>query len=409
MFHGAIDKRGETPLRIIKFMSEQELQEQNSILDKVLESKRVESLAMEPEDVIQALISQKLESREQDVLRQRHGLVDDKATLEEIGKKLGVTRERVRQIAKQALKKLMAVKKEFNDLQHIDSRLKEIFETSGGLREEKSLLRDFFDGQENTKQNPYLIFFLNHLSDFVKPAAFKKPSWQLIGAPVDLHKPLEAQVVDYLNQSKKPKTVKDIYKSLQDQPEFSNWQKKLSSVWSSQISSDDEWQQVIQSFLELSDDVSVNPFEEWGTKGSPLVNPKRMGDKIYLVLDKHEQPLHFNDITEHINKYKFDKRQAYGPTVHNELILDDRFVLVGRGIYALQEWGYREGTVADVLQRILKKAELPLTREELIEAVLKERVVKEGTIMLVLTDKDKFSKLDNGKYILVTRHNDQIP
>jgi len=383
-------------------MSEEEKLEQNSILDKVLESKRVSISAMEPEEVIQALISQKLESREQDVLRQRHGLVDDKVTLEEIGKKLGVTRERVRQIAKQALKKLVAAKKDFSDLQHIDSRLKDIFEATAGVREEQSLLQDFFEGQHNAKQSPYLIFFLNYLSDFVKPAPFKKSSWQLIGAPVDLHQPLESLIVDFLNQAKQPKTVEDIYKTLQDQPEFNNWQSQLSSVWSNQVASDEEWQQIVQAFLELSDEVSSNPFEEWGIKGSPLVNPKRMGDKIYLVLNKHKQPLHFNDITEHINKYKFDKRQAYGPTVHNELILDERFVLVGRGIYALREWGYREGTVTDVLKRILEQSNSPLTREELIAAVLKERIVKEGTIMLVLTDKDKFSRLEDGRYQLQT-------
>lgn len=46
-----------------------------------------------------------LAPREEDVLRRRHGLrpYDDKATLDDIGKMYGVTRERVRQIESKAM------------------------------------------------------------------------------------------------------------------------------------------------------------------------------------------------------------------------------------------------------------------------------------------------------------------
>ena len=125
-----------------------------------------------------------------------------------------------------------------------------------------------------------------------------------------------------------------------------------------------------------------------------------MKDKIYLVLKKEGKPLHFNDITELINKVKFDRRKAYAPTVHNELILNDDFVLVGRGIYALEEWGYKPGVVSDVLIKILKKSDDPLSRDELVKKVLEQRVVRKNTIHLALTDKAKFKRLPDKRFTL---------
>jgi hypothetical protein len=126
-----------------------------------------------------------------------------------------------------------------------------------------------------------------------------------------------------------------------------------------------------------------------------------MNDKIYLVLKKNGKPMHFTEITKMINETKFDSRKAYPPTVHNELILNDQYVLVGRGIYALKEWGYKPGVVASVLIEILRAAGHPLGRDELVRLVLDQRMVKKNTVHLALTDKTKFKKLPDGTYTLV--------
>ena len=125
-----------------------------------------------------------------------------------------------------------------------------------------------------------------------------------------------------------------------------------------------------------------------------------MSEKAYLVLRKPGEPLHFNDITNLINETAFDKKIAYPATIHNELILDERYVLVGRGIYALKEWGYEPGTVLDVIVGILKKAGKPMTKDEIVEAVLKQRIVRKSTIFLALTNRDKIKKLPDGAYTL---------
>lgn len=47
-----------------------------------------------------------LEPRERTVIRMRFGLDEEEKTLEEVGKKIGLTRERIRQIESKALEKL---------------------------------------------------------------------------------------------------------------------------------------------------------------------------------------------------------------------------------------------------------------------------------------------------------------
>jgi len=85
-------------------------------------------------------------------------------------------------------------------------------------------------------------------------------------------------------------------------------------------------------------------------------------------------------------------------TVHNELIKDSRFVLVGRGIYALEEWGYYPGQVKDVILRVLREERKPITKEEILEKVLEQRLVKENTILLNLSNKKYFERDVQGKY-----------
>lgn len=103
-----------------------------------------------------------------------------------------------------------------------------------------------------------------------------------------------------------------------------------------------------------------------------------------------------------INQVSFDGgRSAHSQTVHNELIKDPRFVLVGRGTYALSDWGYEPGTVCDVLVSALKNTENGLTKEEIIKIVKAKRLVKDNTIILNLQNKKVFKKIDNERFILL--------
>jgi len=159
-------------------------------------------------------------------------------------------------------------------------------------------------------------------------------------------------------------------------------------------------EKVVKNYLDLSKEIEKNPFEEYGLSEWSEITPKDVGDKAYIVMKHHAKPEHYTVITDLINKHGFDKRIAHKETVHNELIKDQRFVLVGRGIYALTEWGYQKGVVSDVISEILQKAKQPLSRDEIIDEVLKRRFVKRNTILVALSNKKLFAKVAKNKYAL---------
>jgi hypothetical protein len=158
-------------------------------------------------------------------------------------------------------------------------------------------------------------------------------------------------------------------------------------------------EKALLSYLDASKDVSVNKFGYYGLSHWPEISPKGVKDKSYLVLRKHGQPMHFSDITDLINSHNIDAKRAQVETVHNELIKDSRFVLIGRGIYALSEWGYQAGTVANIISGILKQHG-PLNKKDIVNKVLEKRMIKENTILINLQNRKFFDRADGGKYTL---------
>jgi hypothetical protein len=138
----------------------------------------------------------------------------------------------------------------------------------------------------------------------------------------------------------------------------------------------------------------------WGLIKWPVVNPKNIRDKIYVILKEHGKHMHFNEIADAIKQSNFKRKDVTKQAIHNELIKDKRFVLVGRGIYALKEWGYEKGTVADIITEILRKEGKALHRDEIVQRVLKSRYVKETTILLNLQGKPKFKRVAKATYTL---------
>ncbi|MCD8561468.1 hypothetical protein LRY29_00065, partial [Candidatus Saccharibacteria bacterium] len=140
--------------------------------------------------------------------------------------------------------------------------------------------------------------------------------------------------------------------------------------------------------------------DTWGLAKWPTVNPKNIRDKIYVILAENKKPLHFSDIAKAIKDSSFKRKDVTTQAIHNELIKDKRFVLIGRGIYALDSWGYSKGTVSDIIADVLKKAGEPLHRDEIVKRVLKSRQVKETTILLNLQSKPQFKRVAKATYIL---------
>ena len=157
---------------------------------------------------------------------------------------------------------------------------------------------------------------------------------------------------------------------------------------------------IISNFLHAASSLEKNSYGDFGLQHWNEIKPKDVGDKAYLVMKHHGKPEHYSVITELINKNRLDKRVAYKETVHNKLIKDNRFVLVGRGIYALAEWGYKPGVVADMIREILAERARPMSRDEIVEEVLKRRLVKKNTILVGLSNKKLFKKVGKNLYTL---------
>ncbi len=155
---------------------------------------------------------------------------------------------------------------------------------------------------------------------------------------------------------------------------------------------DDE---VVKRWLRISKKVGKNPLNEWGRAESKNVKTRGVKDYTYLVMRKHGEPMHFREVAEAITK-TFN-RKTLAATTHNELIKDARFVLVGRGRYALKEWGYKPGIVREVIASILKEHG-PMNKDEVVDAVLKERFLKRNTILVNLHNTKHFKKLKDGRY-----------
>ena len=148
----------------------------------------------------------------------------------------------------------------------------------------------------------------------------------------------------------------------------------------------------------LSIDERLREIDEgWGLTEWRFVRPRSIRDKVEIILRKAGNPLHFMEIANRIREARFDHKNVTVQAVHNELIRYPQFVLVGRGLYALREWGYEPGTVADVIEAILKEKG-PLSKKEIISEVAKQRTVKVGTISLNLQKMPYFVRVGRAVY-----------
>ncbi len=314
--------------------------------------------------------------RDRQIVAQRYGLgLPKRHTLEKIGSQFGITRERVRQIEKAATAKLKQTPSA--ELLRIDAALKQHLSRQGEL----ALLDEVAKavGAHTPAQQAY-VSFLAALAPSVETIDENDHFYAALATlpEYDKHRISEitSQLVHQLKQRGKPTPIDALHKAIPIEVS----------------------RQTAEQVARVSKRLS-NHDGQWGLSHWPEVNPRSIRDKTYLVLNKHGQPLHFTDIATHISKLGNQKRSVTTQAVHNELIKDPRFVLVGRGIYALSEWGYTPGTVADIIAEVLK-ADAPLHKDEIVKRVLQKRQVKTTTIVLNLQEKDQFVRVSKATYTL---------
>lgn len=335
--------------------------------------------SFKPKEVTRRLLSV-LTKRGQDVLSSRYGLGTKGArfTLDAIGKKYNITRERVRQIENHSLASIRK-SKTYKDAEPIFTELKKIILDLGGIVSEKDLLKHF-SNDLNTQNHFHFLLVIGEEFKREKEDEEFRHHWH----------------VDPELAEKIKTALRKLYSKLADDElvfegdlidSFLEEVKDLNDRYKNE--------EVIKRWLSISHKIGKNPLGEWGRTSSSNVNAKGVRDYAFLVIRKHGSPIHFKEVAKAISQY-FNKK-AHVATTHNELIKDPRFVLVGRGLYALSEWGYMSGVVKDVIRKILEK-EGPLSKDKIVEKVLKERYVKENTILVNLQNSKFFKKDSSNRY-----------
>ncbi len=317
--------------------------------------------------------------RDRQILARRFGFgLTKRETLEHIGNAFNITRERVRQIEKAAVTRLRQSGSE--ELGRANAILGETVRELGNL----TLLSEVAQVLGASEQDESYIVFLTLLAPDVELIEETEELRQGAGImPIFTAKQIQAlsrEAVAVIKKLGKPSTTADVLAAMPSELE----------------------DLTLEQLLYLSKNVAH--FEgKWGLTSWPEVNPRSIRDKTYLVLRRHGKPLHFSDIATNIREMatpRQGKRDVTVQAVHNELIKDARFILIGRGIYALAEWGFQPGTVADIIAEVLREAGTPLHKDDIIERVLQRRHVKTTTIILNLQEKEQFVRTAKATYTL---------
>ncbi len=317
-----------------------------------------------------------LNERTQQIIKKRFGLSTSKTkTLEKIGQQYGITRERVRQIITEA-SKVIKLKVNEDSFKKAEELIIFTIKENNGIIKEVDIANKF--KLTNSKEVNAIKFFLNYSSKIfkVEKKGLIEKSWTSSQLLLEEVEKVILKIREIFKNKKLPLTKKEIYTEL-----------KLFKIGFST--------QQVETCLKVATGIKKNPFGKWGISHWKEINPKGTREKVYLVLKEKKEPLHFTQIAELIDKYKLSKKRAHPQTVHNELIKDEKFILIGRGTYALREWGYFSGTVREVLKSILSQSRKPLTKEEILTQVTKMRKVKKATIMINLNNPKFFCKQEN--------------
>lgn len=318
--------------------------------------------------------------RVRDVIMRRFGLNNKPAeTLEAIGQdpRYKITRERVRQIEENGLK-ILTQSKVLSSAKPIFGFLQDYLIEHGGLRREQKIFEDLLTSADKGS----ILLFLTLGPQFHHCGQTEKfhSLWTINKNSLKKSAKLVDFLIKYFNANNNVILASNLFDIIRKK------EKDIS-------------QKTLMSYVDASKYIGQNNFGQIGLIHWPQISPRSVRDKAYMILEQQKKPLHFTEVTGVINQYAFDDKKAHVQTVHNELIKDSRFVLIGRGIYALREWGYEPGTVVQVISNMLAK-QGPMSKKQILTTVLKNRLVKENTILINLQNRKLFKQDQEGKYLL---------
>lgn len=317
--------------------------------------------------------------REREIITRRFGLYDRRETLEQIGELLGITRERVRQLEKAILGKLRiaTTSGKINSLNNFEKTIVRTLSEMGRIARVQDLTDKLISKTSDQRERAHVAFIAT-LAPLLTVVDENDDYYHSIGiSEYGDAKKIRGEVdtiVSVIKKNGEPLTIDQLHEKLSlEHPMY------------------------VKAFASVSKSLA-NLGENWGLQKWPTVNPKNIRDKIFVILAESGKPMHFGDISKYIKDSDFKRKNVTTQAIHNELIKDSRFVLIGRGIYALSSWGFDKGTVSDIIAKVLQDSTIPLHRDEIVRRVLKSRQVKETTVLLNLQSKPQFKRVAKATY-----------
>ncbi len=339
-------------------------------------------ITFKPKAVSKKLLTT-LNPRTREIVVNRYGLEkENRMTLEAIGKTYDITRERVRQIENFALASIRK-SKDYKEHAFVFDELKSIIKDLGSVVSEDHLMK--YISKDPIIQNHIMLYLALH-DDFKKHKEDDN-----FTAHFSVDEVTGNHVRGSLGKLHDGIGEEDL---ISEEEVFNRFMGHLTELVSEYKNNKD----IIKRYLTLSKVIGKNQLNEWGRMTSPHVKARGIKDYAYLIMRRANRPMHFKEVAQEINK-TFGKK-AHVATCHNELIKDPRFVLVGRGMYGLKDWGHTGGVVRDVITEVLKEAGRPLPKDEVIKRVLVKRVVKPNTVLVNLQNAKHFKKIA-GEYTLI--------
>ncbi|HJP81808.1 MAG TPA: sigma factor-like helix-turn-helix DNA-binding protein [Candidatus Saccharimonadales bacterium] len=321
------------------------------------------------------------QEREREIITRRFGLFDRRETLEQIGELLGITRERVRQLEKAILirLKIAAEENKIPAVREIERLITRDLSETGRVGRIQDVTERIVGKNHDIRHRAHVAF-----------VAELSPNLVVINENDHYHHAVG--IKSYGSEKQIKENVDEIVKTIKKHGEPLQIEDLHAQL-------NHEHPSHVQALASTSKHLA-HLKDNWGLVKWPTVNPKNIRDKIYVILHENGKPMHFSEIAKSIKKSDFKRKDVTTQAIHNELIKDKRFVLIGRGIYALDNWGFSKGTVADIITDVLEKAGEPLHRDEIVKRVLKSRQVKETTILLNLQSKTQFKRVAKATYAL---------
>jgi len=324
-----------------------------------------------------------LSDRRRDIIRWRYGFDGEPLTLDDIGKRIGVSRERVRQILAKALGRLSHHVRR-NQMDLVKLLLIHLLEDAGGVMSERqieaALRREMIVGDVDPVTVSRLVFEAH--SDFKR---LRAGLWGLTGYPLAEVDAVQNEMTRVLERAYAPLPAKEMISRFKETLSYRDRQDKLSEA-------------LITACLRTHPDLLCGTDGSYGLK---RWERSRL-DEIVRALREIGEPAHYTAIAEKANAMLDPGMRTSARNIH--AILDrrkDLFVWTGkRGTYGLQEWGLEEPlSYEEALVRILESAERPLALEEILARFPDVRPhYNENSVSMTLMINDCFRAYPDSTY-----------